>query len=482
MRPDLKLEKIMKRFYIFLLTFFQMCTPAKIVGVPAPGPNNYWIQFLIQKEIEEIIGNDNLSELSTPQDSDKLTLKHTLLLGAPNADTSGKSLIVDEKGFIYITGDTNGSVYRAANSIGIRDLIFGKYDSQMNLIWTYQIGNARVRLKVEDIAVDSNENTYIIGSTKELFRGAKQEGEDDLFLIKFDSNGNELWSLQNGIPNHSILPSKIALDPSGNIYITGKSTGPFGGPLSGSNGFIAKFDDKGNKNWVKQIAIPNTRSFPEGLVINKTTSDIYITGSGNADYKKDTASGTGIDDLFILKYDNNGNRQFFAQLGSLGKSFHSKSVTVDLSGNVIVSGTSNGRFNDQLTGTSWLGTIVKYDSFGNLQWVQQFGPDSAPPEQAVILSIITDIHGNIFTTGHTNGNILNGTDNSSGVQDAFITKHNSSGQIKWMQQIGIPNATIFGNGLGLDSKGNLYVIGNTNRGINETPIIGANDMFLIKYE
>ncbi|EMO60257.1 beta-propeller repeat protein [Leptospira borgpetersenii serovar Pomona str. 200901868] len=155
---------------------------------------------------------------------------------------------------------------------------------------------------------------------------------------------------------------------------------------------------------------------------------------------------------------------------------------MDLSGNVIVSGTSNGRFNDQLTGTSWLGTIVKYDSFGNLQWVQQFGPDSAPPEQAVILSIITDIHGNIFTTGYTNGNILNGTDNSSGVQDAFITKHNSSGQIKWMQQIGIPNATISGNGLGLDSKGNLYVIGNTNRGINGTPIVGANDVFLIKYE
>ncbi|MBE8398400.1 SBBP repeat-containing protein, partial [Leptospira borgpetersenii serovar Hardjo-bovis] len=154
--------------------------------------------------------------------------------------------------------------------------------------------------KVEDIAVDSNENTYITGSTKELFRGVKQEGEDALFLIKFDSNGNELWSLQDGIPNHSILPSKIALDPSGNIYITGRSTGPFGGPLSGSNGFIAKFDDKGNRNWAKQIAIPNTRSFPAELVINKTTRVIYITGSGYAEYQKNTAPGPGIDDFFIL--------------------------------------------------------------------------------------------------------------------------------------------------------------------------------------
>ncbi|AXR61734.1 SBBP repeat beta-propeller lipoprotein, LipL53 family [Leptospira mayottensis] len=471
----------MNRICIFLFILLQACTPAKIIGVAAPEANDSWIQFLVRGIVRiETEATDNVFSESELEDSKTFELERTLSIGAPNSTTYSRSLIVDEKGFIYITGDTDQGVYNAA-ATGIRDIILGKYDSQMNPIWTKQIGNANTTLDVSDIAVDMNDNVYITGNTNRNYPGALT-GKKDMFLIKFDSNGDQIWSRQKGIANYEVMPQKMTLDSVGNTYITGKSTGPFGGPLTGSNGFIIKFKNNGDEDWVQQIAIPNARSFPEGLAINKTTSDIYITGSGNADYEKNTASGIGIDDLFILKYDNNGNRQFFAQLGFFEKSFHGKSITVDLSGNIFVGGTSNGRFKDKSTGTSWLGTIAKYNSFGALQWVQQFGPDSAPPKQAVIHSIITDIYGNIFTTGYTNGNILNGRDNSSGIQDAFITKHNSSGRIQWMERIGVPDATISGNGLGLDSKRNLYVIGNTNRGINGAPIYGNTDAFIVKYK
>ncbi|WP_016758355.1 SBBP repeat beta-propeller lipoprotein, LipL53 family, partial [Leptospira weilii] len=346
----------MNRICIFLSIFLQACTPAKMVGVAAPGANDSWIQLLV-RGIARIEAIDNVfSEPDLEEDLKTFELERALSIGAPNASTIARGLTVDEKGSIYIVGDTNQGVYNAVGAFGIQDIILGKYDSQMNPIWTKQIGNPRVRLEVEDIAVDSNENIYITGSTKDHFRGSKQEGEDDLFLIKFDSGGNELWSLQSGILNHSTFPSEIALDSFGNIYITGKSTGPFGGPLSGPNGFIIKFDSDGNRDWVQQIAIPTARSFPKGLAINKTTNDIYITGSGNGDHEKNTTPGIGIDDLFILKYDSNGNGRFFAQLGFVGKSFHSKSITVDPLGNVLVGGSSNGRFESELGGTSWLGT------------------------------------------------------------------------------------------------------------------------------
>ncbi len=347
---------------------------------------------------------------------------------------------------------------------------------------TRQIGGAGISLNVQDIAVDSNGNTYITGNTNHHFRGAQLFGTTDMFLIKLDPNGNELWGIQIGIANTSISPAKITLDSLENVYITGRSTGPFGGFLNGANGFIAKFNSiNGNEEWVQQIAFPQAQSFPTGLTFDKTTNTIYVAGVTNADYKNNKRPAIGNQDIFIFKYDSQGNRQFFAQLGAISKSLDSASITVDLSGNVFVGGTSNGRFEDKLTGTSWLGTIAKYDSSGVLQWVRQFGPDSAPPKQAVIRSIITDMHGNVFTTGHTNGNILDGGDDSLGVQDAFITKHNSSGQIQRIQQVGAPGATISGNGLGLDPQGNLYVIGNTNSGINEAPISGTNDMFLLKY-
>ncbi|WP_061233574.1 SBBP repeat beta-propeller lipoprotein, LipL53 family [Leptospira noguchii] len=473
----------MKQFYFLLFIFFPMCT-AKVVGVPDPGPNDLWIQLLIRDKIEEIIDNEDLFDTITYSDSNNIILKKTLLLGAPNAHTSGKNLIVGARSSIYITGETTGGVYNAT-SVGIRDLIFGRYDSQMNPIGnsTRQIGNAGVSLEVQDIAVDSNGNIYITGNTKNHFRGIQLFGATDIFLIKLDPNGNELWAIQKGFANSALSSAKIILDSLENIYITGRSTGPYGGTKSGANGFIAKFSNvDGNEEWAKQIAFPQAQSFPTGLTFDKTTNMIYVTGITDADYKNNKKPAIGQNDIFIFKYDSQGNRQFFAQLGTVSKSLDAPSITVDLSGNVFVGGTSNGRFKDKLTGTSWLGTIAKYDSFGSLQWVQQFGPDSAPPKQAVIRSIITDIHGNVFTTGYTNGNILDGGDDSLGVQDAFITKHNSSGQVQWAEQIGIPGATIFGNGLGLDSQGNLYVIGDTDRGINKTPIVGTQAMFLVKYK
>ncbi|AKP26408.1 Beta-propeller repeat protein [Leptospira interrogans serovar Manilae] len=473
----------MKYLYILLFIFIQACVPAKILNVSAPGPNDLWIQLLIREKIKEIMDNENLFDTITYEDSNNLILKKTLLLGTPNAETIGKNLTIDEKSFIYIAGETTGGIYNAA-SVGTRDLIFGRYDSQMNPIvnGTRQIGGAGISLNVQDIAVDSNGNTYITGNTNHHFRGAQLFGTTDMFLIKLDPNGNELWGIQIGIANTSISPAKITLDSLENVYITGRSTGSFGGLLNGANGFIAKFNSiNGNEEWVQQIAFPQAQSFPTGLTFDKTTNTIYVAGVTNANYKNNKRPAIGNQDIFIFKYDSQGNRQFFAQLGAISKSLDSASITVDLSGNVFVGGTSNGRFEDKLTGTSWLGTIAKYDSSGVLQWVRQFGPDSAPPKQAVIRSIITDIHGNVFTTGHTNGNILDGGDDSLGVQDAFITKHNSSGQIQRIQQVGAPGATISGNGLGLDPQGNLYVIGNTNSGINEAPISGTNDMFLLKY-
>lgn len=147
----------------------------------------------------------------------------------------------------------------------------------------------------------------------------------------------------------------------------------------------------------------------------------------------------------------------------------------------MIGGSSDGRFETTLGGVNILGTIVKYDSRGTLQWVHQFGPINNLLKETNVNSIITDKNGNIFTTGFTNGNILNRKSNSLGDYDAFLTKHNSSGQNKWIKQIGNPGAKIFGNEIAKDREGNLYVIGDTNSGINGTPINGTNDMFLVKY-
>lgn len=86
----------MKRFYFLLFTFFQMCT-AKAMGLPDPGPNDLWMQLLIRDKIEEIMDKEDLFDTITYENSNNLILKKTLLLGAPNSNTIGRNLIVDEK-------------------------------------------------------------------------------------------------------------------------------------------------------------------------------------------------------------------------------------------------------------------------------------------------------------------------------------------------------------------------------------------------
>lgn len=482
---------IMNYFFILICLLFQTCNPAKLLNVRPPEANGNWIQFLFREKLETI---DTVLPENVPSDENpnSLELEWTLLAGTPNTMTTNKGFAVDQNGSIYVTGDTNGGVY-GPGPIGTRDLILGKYNSQKNTIWTQQVGTAGVGLQVEGVAVDPNGNAYVTGHTNGNFANPLV-GAEDLFLIKFNSaDGARVWTRQIGLPGvrivgggYSIVPKGIAVDTFGNSYIVGNSTGAFGGPETGPNGFIIKFDTDGNQRWVSQLAIRNAQSFPRGVAFDRITGNVYMVGTGTANFATDTFPGLGGNansDLFILRYDaNNGNRQFFAQLGSALRTTEGSSITVDSSGNVFAGGTSKADYGSGADGTSWLGTLVKYNSLGVLQWVRQVGPIRGAGKQTVIETIVSDTEGNVFTTGRTNGNIPDGSADSLGRNDAFLTKHDSSGQSQWLRQIGTPGATITGNGIGSDRNGNLYGSGSTDRGINGVPTQGGSDLFIVKYK
>ncbi|MBE8432346.1 SBBP repeat-containing protein, partial [Leptospira interrogans serovar Pomona] len=164
-----------------------------------------------------------------------------------------------------------------------------------------------------------------------------------------------------------------------------------------------------------------------GITIDEVRDIIYVTGSGRANFSTNSVPGIGFLDFFIFKYDSSGNRQFFAQLGSASSTTEGFSINVDPSGNVFVGGTSNGNFESEIENKSnFQGLLVKYDSSGTRQWVQQFDPIDNRRKQTVITAITTDAHGNIFTTGYSSENITHETTTSIGRNDLFLTNFNSS--------------------------------------------------------
>lgn len=276
-----------------------------------------------------------------------------------------------------------------------------------------------------------------------------------------------------------MYPHKMAIDQLGNSYVIGNSTGPFEGNTGVGCTFILKFDANGNQVWIKQIAIAGATIVPNGVAIDKVTGSIYITGSGSANFETLSRLNADTSLLFIFKYDSNGSRQFFAQLGFASSTTEGISISLDPFSNVFVGGNTNV---DLESGeqTNFRGFLVKYDSSGFLKWIRHFGPISSD-KQTVVNAILTDELGNVFLTGGSNANLLDEAESSVGNRDLFLIKYNSSGENKWFQQVGTFESSIDSAGLARDSEGNLYCSGYSNGSINEVSKIGFQDLFILKY-
>jgi len=107
-------------------------------------------------------------------------------------------------------------------------------------VWSRQIGTP-ANDDAHSVALDASGNAYISGSTRGSLGGPKA-GSDDAFLVKYDSSGSLLWSQQIGSWDGDAGRS-VAVDAFGNAYISGYTTGSLGGPnAGGSDAFLAKYD------------------------------------------------------------------------------------------------------------------------------------------------------------------------------------------------------------------------------------------------
>ncbi|WP_061216751.1 SBBP repeat beta-propeller lipoprotein, LipL53 family [Leptospira weilii] len=474
----------MVRFYLFVFIFIQACSP--IGGLlnlnkSDSKANDYWWIGLLQGNnhpalIENSISsNEDVAEENVLNENEN-ALGWTLLVGAPNGYTSGSGLAIDTNGFIYVAGYTNVGVYNE-NPIGTRDLILAKYNSRKQIIWSKQVGVRGVNLDVADVGVDARGNVYVIAS-RSIARGNK-----NLFAFKFDTNGNEIWRrlTEPGGRNENAEPEKIFVDSSGTSYIVGTlHTQPRNWDDALYDGFLIKIDTQGNWGNTSRISIPNARVLLTGVVVANNTGDIFVTGIANANLETNTAPGIGNFDLFILKYDRNGRRQFFAQLGQALSRTEGNSIALDPFGNVFVGGMSNANFEPEGgVVESDRGILVKYDPLGVRQWIRYLGPANGHRTTS-INAIMTDSEGNVFTASKSN-HMEDGSQNGIGM-DLLLTKHDSLGNREWIRQTGFNGGTIIGNGIGQDPQGNLYCTGSTDVSLDNENARrqGDSDLFFLK--
>jgi len=242
------------------------------------------------------------------------------------ADPSGN-------GYSYVAGyfESDSVTFGSTTltNAGDINLFIVKYDAAGNVLWAKSADGANVNTdKAVAITVDAtgSGDIYVAGffSSPSITFGSTtliNVGNFDLFIVKYDANGNALWAKSAG-GGYTEFPNSITADPSGNIYMTGvfgSSSITFGSTTlintvnTGSyDMFIVKYDANGNVIWAKGAG-GNTHDEAESVAVDPSGSgDSYVAGrflSSSMTFGLTTLTNAGGNayDVFIVKYDVDGN-------------------------------------------------------------------------------------------------------------------------------------------------------------------------------
>ena len=259
----------------------------------------------------------------------------TLLWSRQIGTTAGdaaNAVTVDGAGNAFISGFTEGSL--AAPSNGKADAFLAKYDTGGTLLWSRQIGTMDTDTS-SGVAVDAQGNAFISGYTS-LNLGGPSAGGDDTFLAKYDAAGALLWTRQIGTSSDD-RGNAVAVDAAGNAYVSGTTSGSLGGPHSGAtDAFIAKYDPLGTLLWTRQLGTEFTE-FLNGIAVNPA-GNIVITG-----FTGGSLGGPigGSWDSFLASFDPDGTLLWKFQMGTPVIDV-SQGAFLDSSGNAWISGYTSG--------------------------------------------------------------------------------------------------------------------------------------------
>ena len=382
-------------------------------------------------------------------------------------DDEGLAVATDTSGNIYITGWTDGDLDGNTNK-GSHDIFLIKYDITGTKIWTKLLGTS-VADEGLGVAVDPSGNVYVTGYTFGDLDGNTNQGGQDVFLTKYNTSGVRLWTRQFGTSADE-AGMGVATDSSGNIYVTGWTTGDLNGNTNqgGYDIFITKYDTNGTSLWTKLLG---TSAIDEGLGVAVDHSDnIYVTGYtfGNLDGN----TNKGGKDVFLAKFNTSGSKLWTKQFGS-SVDDESHGVATDASGNIYITGLTSGNLDGNTSQGGEDIFLTKFDASGAKLWTKQYGTSADDAG----LGVAVNASGNIYVTGLTAGG-LDGNVNQGGY-DIFLTKFDSSGSRLWTKQYGT-SADDAGLGVALDSSGNIDATGWTKGGLNANANQGSIDMFLIR--
>lgn len=284
---------------------------------------------------------------------------------------------VDNSGNVFVTGTSDGAGSNSAattvryNAAGVQ-----QYANRFEGVGgTIDVGYA---IYVDALSGDA----YITGST---FRSTA--ADFNYITIKYNLAGAQQWATEYNSPDANFDEARaIAVDASGNVYVTGYSQTLV---LTNYDYATVKYNSAGAQQWEQRYNGTGNDYDRANAITLDAGGNVYVTG-------KSVGVGSTAEDAFTIKYDNSGVSQWTARYNGPSNGYdEGKAITVDASGNVYITGYSftSGVNNDYLT--------IKYDPTGTQEWLTKYNGTGNNADQAAAIAI--DAIGNVFITGLSRG-------------------------------------------------------------------------------
>src|SRR3989339_282803 len=355
------------------------------------------------------------------------------------ADKSN-AIAVDSDGNVYVTGSSPSAGF------GTEDYYTIKYDPAGVQLWAHRYNGSGSSSDIAyAITVDTSGSAIVTG-------GSIGSGTNyDYLTIKYSPTGDTLWTRRyNGPKNSKDIAYSIALDDSGNIFITVDSdgniyvTGVSDGGSSGSSEphfdyATIKYNSAGLTQWIRRYNYANGKD--EGVMVKADNlGNIFVTGF--------STGVTSFADYATINYSSDGDTTWISRYnGPDSDDDMASALTVDNLGNVFVTGKSDGGIS---TGFDY--ATIKYNSLGDSVWVKRYNGDASANDGGSAIAL--DKSGNVFVTG-----------SSTNVTTAFdytTIKYSPDGTEEWT--IKYTNSDFAGSieepfGLFVDTLSNVYVTG-----------------------
>lgn len=426
-----------------------------------------------------------------------------------NGFTFAQNIAVDAQGNSYILGEFTGTidldpsaVEYALTALGAYDIYVAKYDNEGNFVWARHYGSAGAET-ARYITVDTVGNIYATGQfsgTIDFASGAgntnfTDTGFGDIFIAKLNSNGDLLWAKQIGGADSDWCEA-INIDFSGNVFLTGffrgtadfnTGSGVFNLTTLGDDAFICKLDQNGDFVWAKHFGGTATASV--FLRDSKLDSWGNICVAGNFYGTPDFDPGAGIfnltavanSDIFIAKYDTNGNFVWARQQGGqLNESV--SAIAIDSDKNVYATGYFSGAVNfDPGNATMSLTSngnddafICKLDANGDLIWAKRLGGTL----QDFARDLKIDATGNLNVAGYfeqtVDFDLGTGTYEltAAGLKDGFLLQMNTDADLISAYTFGGLGNDSFSS-FDIDALGSLYGCGYFSQTVDFDPEVAV---------